>query len=161
MLSLVSIRDSAILEVSPRSESLQLQSSPELSLLTFRYYYRPLLLVRATAPNNDSFKQSVSYNLSVFGISNATQINRTIMFYNIKSKITAKNTTIPKIQFSKNSNAAEVEVVINADEYFSGPVARYNISCPYCDTQIRLKDHVTDLGSGDGITGVKDFYWFG
>lgn len=48
---------------------------------------------------------------------------------------------------------------IPADQYFNGPIAKYEIECSYCGNQIKLKDHVTYLPVSN-VSRARGFHYF-
>ena len=122
-LAMVSLGDSAILESSASSDA----SAGILE--SYRYYYNQLLLVRAST-DDDSFKTTFSYGLEASNINDTKSFVTSLSLYNIRSLIVNSDVESQKIEFPKNANAAEIEIVLDADKYFKGPVASYSIQCP-------------------------------
>jgi hypothetical protein len=73
-----------------------------------RYYYRPLLIARASI--SGKFKENFSFSLKVKppSLPDNLTFTRTVTVYNVKSKIEQSPITPNKINFPTNSNSETI-----------------------------------------------------
>jgi hypothetical protein len=104
--------------------------------------------VRGTL-HGSNFKEVKSFTL--WASTDYLEINAThdLQIYDVKSKVYPSPTKPDKINFQGDSNGEETVLELNADKYFTGPVAKYFIECEYCGNQIKLTDHVKQLNKQD------------
>lgn len=153
--TLAGLEDSAIIEIAVRPDNL---NKINYVYSTKRYFYKPLLIVRASL--DSKFKDTFSFGLTVTTPNDNFSTRKSITVYNVKSKVEQSSVTPEQIKFPQNANTDEVEKEIPADKYFTGPIAKFEIECPYCGDQIKLKDHVTSLGSQSKVSNAVAFYYF-
>ena len=90
-----------------------------------RYYFVPLLLVRAHL--DSGFKDTFAFGLNVIP-SNGSAINvaKSITVYNVKSKIEPSDKEHEMVVLPDNANSDQPTFrQIYPDELFIGPVAKY------------------------------------
>lgn len=134
LANLVSLSDSAVLEIfsktnmnaNERDNLKQEYGVQDSSYVTKRYYFRPILNVRAHL--DEGFKSNFSFGLTVSTSSDSQQVTKTLTVYNVKSKIEPSGKQHELVTLPDNTNSAEPIIrQIYPDPLFVGPISQYRI----------------------------------
>lgn len=110
-------------------------------------YYEPTLTVLA-AIQDGSFLKRFIYGLTVESPTTALNFETNLDVIDYQATILPNGDTTTTIKLPVSTNS--LSVPIDIDSWFTGSVAHYDISCPYCDgKQVKISDHVTRIAQSN------------
>lgn len=116
--------------------------SPDGTSTSKKIFDQPKMIVTATI-DDSSFKKNFNYGLTVKTPKSMFTVNSTVEVINFQAPVKPSGETTT-IKLPSQTNNLEVEV--NLDDWFIGPVSNYSISCPACDDEkVKLSNHFTKV----------------
>lgn len=120
------------------------ETSNDVATISKKLYYEPYLSVSASVKDG-SFIKRFTYGITVTSPSTALNFDTNLDVVDYQATI-IPNGTAATIKLPAATNSLSVPIEI--DSWFTGSIAHYDISCPYCDgKQVRISDHVSRLSS--------------